>query len=393
MGICLNMIVKNEATNIERLFTSVYPYIDYYVISDTGSTDNTVELIETLGKKFNIEGKVYKHEWIDFAHNRNLALNAAITLGKDGKRHCNWLLIIDADEEFAADDPNWHKSLVNGVSYLFKIKCNGAVFARHGLLWIDGRDWKWQGKVHEQPKDFSNSAKTTKVLNSNNVHIRSHSKVGAYSRRFKTNKDRAKFEINILRDELQDANINKNNLNRYLQLAIAFMANDDYIEAIECVNLIINLKYISYERKYQCLLYMSNCLFQQKEYFTSVASCLLQAIYIYPERQEAYYYLGILYKKTGSAYFAKLMLEKAEQYSFPDRSRWFREDIYLWKNKYELVFVYSQLGMSTYSTQLIKQLLENTDVPEIERGFLQALIKKFENYKLNINCGNLPDKS
>ena len=42
MGICLNMIVKDEAANLERLFASLYKSIDYYVISDTGSSDNTI---------------------------------------------------------------------------------------------------------------------------------------------------------------------------------------------------------------------------------------------------------------------------------------------------------------------------------------------------------------
>jgi glycosyltransferase involved in cell wall biosynthesis len=46
--LCLNMIVKNEGTVITRLFESVLPYIDSYCICDTGSTDNTIEIIETF---------------------------------------------------------------------------------------------------------------------------------------------------------------------------------------------------------------------------------------------------------------------------------------------------------------------------------------------------------
>ena len=36
--ICLNMIVKNEAPVIERCLASVRPWVDYWVIVDTGST-------------------------------------------------------------------------------------------------------------------------------------------------------------------------------------------------------------------------------------------------------------------------------------------------------------------------------------------------------------------
>ena len=44
--ICLNMIVRSEAAIIERCLASVAPYIDSYLILDTGSDDGTPELIE-----------------------------------------------------------------------------------------------------------------------------------------------------------------------------------------------------------------------------------------------------------------------------------------------------------------------------------------------------------
>ena len=44
----LNMIVKNESRIIIRLLRSILPIIDGYCICDTGSTDNTIELIETF---------------------------------------------------------------------------------------------------------------------------------------------------------------------------------------------------------------------------------------------------------------------------------------------------------------------------------------------------------
>ena len=48
--ICLNMIVKNEAHVILETLINLTSYIDfdYWVISDTGSTDNTKEIIQTF---------------------------------------------------------------------------------------------------------------------------------------------------------------------------------------------------------------------------------------------------------------------------------------------------------------------------------------------------------
>ena len=46
-SICLNMIVKNEAHVIKDTLINLYNFIpfSYYVISDTGSSDNTKQII------------------------------------------------------------------------------------------------------------------------------------------------------------------------------------------------------------------------------------------------------------------------------------------------------------------------------------------------------------
>ena len=46
--LCLNMIVKNESRVIRRMLESVYTILDSYCICDTGSTDDTVEIIESF---------------------------------------------------------------------------------------------------------------------------------------------------------------------------------------------------------------------------------------------------------------------------------------------------------------------------------------------------------
>jgi len=72
------MIVKNEAhiilETLQNLVNSIT--FDYWVISDTGSTDGTENLILNFFSEVGIPGELHKDEWQNFAHNRNLALNA-----------------------------------------------------------------------------------------------------------------------------------------------------------------------------------------------------------------------------------------------------------------------------------------------------------------------------
>jgi glycosyltransferase involved in cell wall biosynthesis len=75
-NLTLAMIVKNEAPNIERCLESVAPYIDYYVIADTGSSDNTKEIIKNFFDKKGIPGEILDHEWQDFGTNRSKVLRS-----------------------------------------------------------------------------------------------------------------------------------------------------------------------------------------------------------------------------------------------------------------------------------------------------------------------------
>src|SRR5262245_53632420 len=90
--VCLNMIVKNEAPVIRRCLESVLPFIDRWVVVDTGSTDGTQALVrESLSSK---PGELHERPWKSFGHNRNEALQLASS-GSD------YLFFIDADEQLS----------------------------------------------------------------------------------------------------------------------------------------------------------------------------------------------------------------------------------------------------------------------------------------------------
>jgi FkbM family methyltransferase len=97
-SICLNMIVKNESHIIQNTLEKLCEKINfsYWVICDTGSDDNTPEIIKTFFKNKNIPGELHNDEWKNFAHNRTLALNYAFS-------KTDLLLIFDADDEIVGN--------------------------------------------------------------------------------------------------------------------------------------------------------------------------------------------------------------------------------------------------------------------------------------------------
>jgi glycosyltransferase involved in cell wall biosynthesis len=142
-NICLNMIVKNETKVLPRLFRSVKDYIDYYVIVDTGSTDDTIDLIKREMSGYGIEGEVHERQWVNFGVNRQQALELAVQAGKS-----DWLLFVDADEELGVSDPGFYEKLEPGVSYDLEKHHSGMRYAVPHLVNIRATRWKWEGPVH-----------------------------------------------------------------------------------------------------------------------------------------------------------------------------------------------------------------------------------------------------
>src|ERR1700722_1540445 len=58
--ICLNMIVKNESKVIRRCLQSVLPFIDTWVIVDTGSNDGTQKIIKDFMLEHQIPGELHE---------------------------------------------------------------------------------------------------------------------------------------------------------------------------------------------------------------------------------------------------------------------------------------------------------------------------------------------
>ena len=117
--ICLNMIVKNESKIIKRLLETVLPLIDTYCICDTGSTDNTVDIIQSFFDDVNITGKIAKEPFRNFEYNRNYALKECY-----GMKNADYILLLDADMTLHIPNTNsiydFKKSMDKDVYYLLQ---------------------------------------------------------------------------------------------------------------------------------------------------------------------------------------------------------------------------------------------------------------------------------
>jgi glycosyltransferase involved in cell wall biosynthesis len=140
-SICLVMIVKNESEVIRRCIESVKDYINYWVICDTGSTDDTKKIIQETMDEFGIKGELHDSEWVDYGTNRTESLK--LSLGKGEYR-----LIIDADDYLDVGDPDKLFTDLTEDSYKIRMKLGEVTYFRTQII-RSNQDWKYVGVLHE----------------------------------------------------------------------------------------------------------------------------------------------------------------------------------------------------------------------------------------------------
>ena len=89
---CL-MMVKNEKKRIHVSLESVTGTVDCLIIYDTGSTDDTIEIITKHCEKHKLNLYMIHGEFINFSESRNISLDYADTIP------VHFLLLLDTNDE------------------------------------------------------------------------------------------------------------------------------------------------------------------------------------------------------------------------------------------------------------------------------------------------------
>ena len=132
------MIVRDEAAVIERCLASVRSHIDYWVIVDTGSADDTPARIASA--LATVPGELHHKPWRNFGHNRTEALQLA-----QGK--ADYLLFLDADETLGAT-PGAAWPALTEAAYSLQARFAELRYDRVSLV-STTLPWRWEGVLHE----------------------------------------------------------------------------------------------------------------------------------------------------------------------------------------------------------------------------------------------------
>ena len=330
--IVLNMIVKNESRVIERMLKSVSPLIDYYVICDTGSTDETPNIIRRFFEKNypQIQGHVIYHPFRDFGYNRTYSLHKCQELFPQG----DFVLLMDADMVIWVD-PNvfrpdeFKRGLTNVGADVYLLFQGSAEFhTKNARICRNCKGFSYRGVTHEYLDSPPQSKSIT--IDRSNIHILDVGDGGAKTDKFER-------DIRLLETGLQNEPEN----GRYMfYLGNSYKDSGQYEKAID-----IYKKRIQQggwvEETWLCH-YNTGVCFKMMGKMAEAYKSWISALDVFPNRIENLYEIIYDSRLTGKNYTAYYFYEMAKQIISinPNLDFLFTQaDVYHWKLDFEFSII------------------------------------------------------
>jgi tetratricopeptide (TPR) repeat protein len=327
--IYLNMIVKNESKVILRLLQSILPLIDGYCICDTGSTDNTIELIRTFFKMANLPGIVVSEPFRDFGYNRSFALKEALTA--PGITEEDYLLLMDADMiltgPILTNPLDFKKALTHDVYLLMQ---GSDTFYYKNARIVRNKGYSYWGVTHE----YLNTAPGTTyyTIEKPLLFIQDIGDGGSKS-------DKWERDIRLLTKGLEE----NPNADRYaFYLANTYRDSGNHLKAIEYYKIRIQ-KGGWIEEVWQSYFSAGKCYMAISD-FPNALNMWLEGYQVYPNRIENLYFIINYYRNIGknrnSYQFYRIAKDSMKRFGgASDEFLFLEKDIYEYKLDYEMTIL------------------------------------------------------
>ena len=378
--LCLNMIVKNESKVILRLLNSVLSFVDSYCICDTGSTDNTIELIENFFKDNNIPGRVVKEPFRDFGYNRTFALNSCV-----GMPNSDYLLLLDADMVLRPNPQlcpkQFRKSLTKDAYYLFQ--GTDAFYYKNVRILRNDPEYSYWGVTHEYVKTTSGSQYAE--IDKSTLFIDDIGDGGAKSDKFER-------DIRLLLKGLEE---NPNNDRYTFYLANSYSNINQHEKAIEYYKKRIEIggwhqevwfSYYSIGKSYRAMGDMPNALHYWMEGYQ-----------YYPNRIENLYQIVHYYRNTGKNVLAHAFYEMADYERTHDTNHndhlFLEKDIYEYKLDYEFTILAYYRNVN--SRDILYSCMKVLAHPGSEEGMNRNILSNYKFYVKSLKSmeNPIPDQN
>jgi tetratricopeptide (TPR) repeat protein len=334
-SLCLNMIVKNESKIITRLLDSIFSIIDCYCICDTGSNDDTVELIETYFLNKQIPGKIVVEPFQNFAYNRNFALKSCLGMS-------DFVILLDAD--MTINTTHFDKNILASYDSGTILQGNEHFYYLNKRIVRNNGLYNYVGVTHEYidtPPDNKNYD-----FKKNELFINDIGDGGSKSNKFERD---IKLLLNGIRDE-------PNNVRYHFYLANTYKDSGKFQEAIEYYEK--RIKFGGWKDEVWQSMYRIGLCYKDMNNIKSAIYYWLNAHDLFPERIENLYQIIKHYRESGKqklAYqFYKMALQELDKNDNRDFYLFLENDVYTYKLYYEYTVIAYYIGIKNIDNEFLK---------------------------------------
>jgi glycosyltransferase involved in cell wall biosynthesis len=372
--VSLSMIVRDEEAVLPRCLKSVRPLIDAWAIVDTGSTDDTIGVIER--ELAGIPGQVVsiphpKRTWLDRFLNRghfdfSKYRNAALDLSR--KTDCDYSLLIDADEVvnvLPGFPVEWPDLVADRYCATFRVAEDGRVWHRT-LLVKNSHPWRYIYPIHEALDSPDKNATAALIKG---IEIPSYSD-GA------RNKDKRQKYLNDAAALRAAIGRNPREPRYWFYLGQSLASADCHMQALGAYEKRWSMEAGWDEERWYALYQIAPL----KEYlcypWRQVRDAYLTAFNARPWRAEPLWAAGIISAEHGDLGVAEAYLKHAASLPIPEESFLLDEGIYRWRVADELAGVYARTGRAEECEAVLRGLVDSGNCPEAELPRILENIEK-----------------
>jgi tetratricopeptide (TPR) repeat protein len=380
--ICLNMIVKNESKIITRMLKTVLPIIDTYCICDTGSTDNTIELINTFFQTHNISGKILNIPFVNFEYNRNIALQHAFDMSMS-----DYILLLDADMCLNIHK-NFKKEMLLNYDGVYIFQGNKDFYYKNLRIIKNNKLFKYIGVTHEYIGFPNDKNIHTAIFDKSIMFIYDLGDGGCKTNKFER-------DIQLL---LKGIDSEPENKRYFFYLANSYYDLGQYENAIQYYKQRIEMGGWIQEQWYSA--YRIGLCYKHLNNIEKAIYYMLQAYDLFPKRVENLYeiihhYRNISNNKLALTFYniAKNIVVKLTEKDKSD-FLFLQNDIYVYKLDYEYSIIAYYNGIRNINNEIIILLNNSSDSDNIlsnmkfYRNILKPLLVKDFTNQINYNIND-----
>lgn len=354
--IVLSMIVKNESRVIKRCLRSVLPFVDAWCIVDTGSTDGTQDIIREIMHPY--PGELLEQPWVREDQNRTQALQAATV-------HGDYILWIDADEEFVAEGGfDWPELTADTYDVLVKY---GTVGYMRPQLLRAGLPWRWVGVIH--PYLMAEGAGASQPLTG--VHTLPHPDGASWA-----DPDKYKKHAQLLEAELK---LNPKDVRSWYYLGQSYRDAGMLDEALSAYRHRASM--LGWPEETWSAAYEAAKLADRVGRPPAIVVMhYFDAWRARPHRAEPLYCLARYLRLRGEHQVALVYAREAARLPTPNDRLFVELDVYQWRALDELVLALHNTGAHIEALDLLQQLHSQAPASEAPRlaaneGFIRARVE------------------